>query len=498
MTVYLVGGGPGDPGLLSLRGRQLLGRAEVVVHDRLSSDGLLALAPPSAELLDVGKAPGSSRSQEAINQILVDWGRRAETVVRLKGGDPFIFGRGGEEAAALEAAGVDYEVVPGVTAAIAGPSFAGIPLTHRGLSASFAVVTGHRASDSTEDVDWSALSAAVDTIVILMGISRRRHIADSLMAAGLDAGTPVAVVRWASQMRQTVWRGRLDGLGVADVGAPATIVVGKVAALSFDWASRRPLSGRKVVVTRPAAQATGLAEALAEAGAEVICMPVIETVAPADAGAGLTEASQRLGEFDWVVFTSANGVNALLSKVRDARCFGSAKIAAIGPATSDALARHNLAADLVPQRYVAEGLLDVFPAPTTNSGRVLIARAAVARDVLPAGLAEMGWNVEVVEAYMTRFIQPPAPEVAEAAQADVVTFTSPSTAEGFLAALGGDPSNFGGVAACIGPVTAATAAEIGFRVALSVPEHTSAGLVRGMKEFFGPGAAHPGGVAEDR
>lgn len=484
MTVYLVGGGPGDPGLLTWRGRELLAKAEVVVHDRLSGDGLLSLAPAGAELLDVGKAPGASRSQERINALLVEKGRRAKVVVRLKGGDPYIFGRGGEEAAALEEAGVDYEVVPGISAAVAAPSYAGIPLTHRGLSASFAVVTGHRAEGVDAEIDWAALAAAVDTIVVLMGVSRRRQIAASLIAAGRSPRTPAAVVSWATQPRQAIWRGTLGDLGSAEVASPATIVIGKVAALDYDWAGRRPLAGRKVVVTRPRAQAQGFVAALAEAGAEVVPLPVIETGPPPDGGAALAAAAERLDSFSWVVFTSANGVEALMGRVRDARSFGRARIAAIGPATAAALSRYRLVADLVPSSYVAEGLLEAFPPPGESGGAVLLARAAVARDVLPRGLEAMGWRVEVVDAYATRPLRPSEDALAEAASADAVAFTSPSTAEAFLAALGGDPHRFAGIAACIGPVTAARAAELGFEVAVSVAEHTTEGLAEGLVHHY--------------
>ncbi len=395
-----MGGGPGDPGLLTLRGAELLRRADVVVHDRLADPRLLELAPPAAERIDVGKSPGAPVAQEAINALLVDRGRDGRTVVRLKGGDPFVFGRGGEEALALAAAGVAFEVVPGVTAAVAAPAYAGVPVTHRGLSTSFTVVTGHSRFSVDRETNWGALAAAGGTIIVLMGVAHRAEIARRLIAGGLDPATPAVAVTWGTRADQTTVRTTLDGLGVAELEPPAAIVIGAVAGLDLAWFERRPLFGRRVVVTRARLQASRLSERLAELGAEPIEVPAIEVADPSDGGAGLRAAAGRLtaGDYDWVVFTSPRAVERLVPLLRDARAFGAARIAAIGPGTAGALTGYGLVADLVPEEFVAESLVAAFPAGT---GRVLVPRAAVARDVLPGGLAAKGWRVEVVEAYRT-------------------------------------------------------------------------------------------------
>jgi uroporphyrinogen III methyltransferase/synthase len=383
VTVYLVGAGPGDPGLLTYRGAMLLRRADVVVYDRLASPFLLSLAPDGAELVSAGKAPGQvDLTQDEINAVLLDRGRTAECVVRLKGGDPFVFGRGGEEAEALAAAGIPFEVVPGITSAIAAAAYAGIPVTHRGVSTHFTVVTGHEdpAKDRT-DVDWAALARAGGTLVILMGAGRIGEIARRLVEGGRSPDTPVAAVRNGTRPDQTTIRATLATVADAGIRAPSAIVVGDVAALDLAWFERRPLFGRTVVVTRAREQASVLSARLEDLGAEVLELPAIE-IAP------LEFTVPDLSGFGWLVFTSANGVRAffddgLTPAGLDARALAGLRIAVIGPGTDRALARHGLRADLVPERFVAESLLEGFPDPTTPGERVLLARADVARDVLP-------------------------------------------------------------------------------------------------------------------
>ncbi len=484
MTVYLVGAGPGDPGLLTVRGAEVLAGAEVVVHDRLADSRLLSLAPPSARRIDVGKAPGGPVQQEEINRILVAEGGTGRAVVRLKGGDPFVFGRGGEEALALRQAGVAFEVVPGITSAIAVPAYAGVPVTHRGLSTSFTVVTGHSRHAVDRETNWEALAAAGGTIVVLMGVAHRDQIAKRLVAGGLDPATPVTAVHWGTRPEQVSVRVRLDELGQTPLDPPVTIVIGPVAGLDLDWYESRPLFGRRVVVTRARAQASELARRLSDLGARVLEVPTIRIDPPADGGAGLDRAAAglRAGAYRWIVFTSVNAVEALMARVPDARRLGGVSLAAVGPATAAALEKYRLVADLVPPRQEAAGLLDVFPAPHSSDPfglapaerRVLFPRAAEGREVLVEGLSDQGWQVDLVEAYRT--VPAPAEEgvAEELATAEAICFSASSTVTGFLQAYGA--SAVPPVVVCIGPVTAATARQAGLDVTAVASSASVAGL----------------------
>ena len=479
MTVYLVGAGPGDPGLLTVRGAELLGRADVVVYDRLSVASLLDLAPEGAERISVGKAPGAGPSQDEINALLVDQGRRhpGGTVVRLKGGDPFVFARGGEEAAALQAAGVAFEVVPGITSAIAVPAYAGIPVTLRHSSTSFTVITGHEDPAAGEGtVDWEAAARLGGTILVLMGVARIGRIAERLLAGGLAPDTPVAAVTWGTRPEQTTVRATLATIADAPVRSPAVYVIGRVAAEDLSWFEDRPLFGKRVVVTRTRAQASQLSALLRDRGAEPVEVPTIRIVQPDDGGAGLDAGLGRLagGAYDWLVLTSANGVERAFAHVPDVRAVR-AKVAAIGPGTAEALTKHRITADLVPERFVAEGLLETFP---DGPGRVLLARAAVARDVLPDGLRAKGWEVDVVDAYRTVPAEFTDDDAERAASADAITFTSSSTVERWVELAGIDRTPK--VVACIGPITAATARERGLHVDVEATEHTIIGLVEAL------------------
>lgn len=485
MTVYLVGAGPGDPGLLSVRGAQLLASADAVVHDRLVAPELLRTLAPETLVIDVGKKPGHGRAQSEINALLIELSTRLERVVRLKGGDPFLFGRGGEEALALQGAGVDFEVVPGISAAIAAPAWAGVPVTHRGLAGSVTIVTGHEGGASTAAhpgttepaTEWEALARLSGTLVILMGVSRRGEIAARLIAGGRSASTPVMAVAWGTWPEQTVWRATLGELAGVPVRAPATIVVGEVASLRLDWVARRPLAGYRVVVLRARAQAPELSSRLASLGAVPIELPVIEIGDPSDGGDALRRAGAQLSSYEWVVLTSANGARRLLEAVPDARAFGAAKVAAIGPGTAAELAAGRIVADVVAQRHVSEGLLEALPPPGPIGGRVLLARAAEARDVLPQGLRAAGWTVDVVEAYRVRRA-PVSEDVLNAAvEADVVCCTASSTVRGFLDAVG---DRFRGRVACIGPVTAAEARRLGLGVDVEATSHSIDGLLEAL------------------
>jgi uroporphyrinogen III methyltransferase/synthase len=477
VTVYLVGAGPGDPGLLTRRGEACLRVADVVVYDRLASAALLDLAPPHAERIDVGKAPGRvAMTQAEINALLVERGRAGQQVVRLKGGDPFVFGRGGEEAEACIAAGVAFEVVPGITSAIAAPAYAGIPVTHRGLSTSVTIVTGHEdpAKGETE-TDWETMARTGGTLVVLMGASRIADVARSLVKGGRDENTPVAAVRWGTRPEQRTVRATLGTIAEAGIEAPSAIVVGDVAALDLGWFERAPLFRRSVVVTRAREQASELRSRLELLGAEVVELPAI-TIEPVEF------TLPALDAYAWVVFTSANGVDAFWERGLqvsglDSRALATVQIAAIGPGTADALARRGVRPDLVPERFVAESLLDAFP---SGSGRVLLARAEVARDVLPEGLATKGYEVDVLAVYRT-VAATPDPATLErvlAGAVDAITFTSSSTVTNFCAAAGVPASQ--PLVVSIGPVTSATARERGLRVDAEADPHTIDGLIEAL------------------
>ena len=442
MTVYLVGAGPGDPGLLTVRAAEVLAGADVVVHDRLAGSAVLDLAPATAERISVGKTPrGPSTPQEEINALLVAKGRAGLEVVRLKGGDPFVFARGGEEAAALAAGGVPFEIVPGITSAIAVPAYAGVPVTHRGLSTSFTVVTGHEDPWAATDTDWEAVARVGGTIVVLMGVATRAAIAERLIGGGLDPSTPVAAVTWGTRPEQRAVRTTLDQLAVAPVDAPAVLVIGAVAALDLEWFERRPLFGRSIQVTG----GRDVADRLRLLGAAVIDTPAIELV-------DVTFDVPDLSSYDWVLFTSANAVNRFLPRLRDARAL-TPQVAAIGNATASALAHWHVVADCVATTATAEGLLDVLPSPPA---RALLPRAEVARDALPDGLRARGWTVDVLPVYRTT-----SRPVVDAG-ADAITFLSSSAVEAFTGATDA-------VVACIGPVTAATARERGLHVVVESP-----------------------------
>ncbi len=482
MTVFLVGSGPGDPGLITVRGLDLLRRAEVLVLDRLAGPELPLEAPAGCLVIDAGKAPGRvAMTQDEINACLVEHGRAGRFVVRLKGGDPFVFGRGSEEAEALHAAGVPYEVVPGVSSAIAAPSAAGVPVTHRGLATHVTIVTGHEDPAKPEtQTDWASLARASGTLVLLMGVGRLAGIADALVAGGRDPRTPVAIVERATSPTQRVTTGDLATIAAtaaaAGVSSPAVTVVGDVVAVrdAIGWAERVPLAGRVVAVTRPRAQADGLSRRLADLGARVVQAPLIRTEPvpgdPIDAAA-----------YDVVVVTSPNAPALLLERIGgDARALHGVEVAAIGPATATALREIGVVADLVSERAVAEALLDLL-AERAAGRHILIARAEEARDLLPEGLAAQGAEVEIAVLYRT---VPLVPDSEAALGADAVAFTSASTARAFAAAFAGrDLDGVRGVA--IGPATSAAMRELGIPVAAEAADHDLDGLVAALVELLG-------------
>lgn len=488
MTVYLVGAGPGDPGLLTVRGAELLQRADAVVYDRLSAPSLLDLAPTTAKRIYVGKrgATGST-AQDEINRLLVELGRVHDVVVRLKGGDPFVFARGAEELAALREAAVPAEVVPGITSAIAAPAYAGIPVTRRYSSTSVTIVTGHEdPTKEQSDVDWEALARVGGTIVVLMGVANVGPITERLMAGGLDPATPAAAVRWGTRPDQEVVRATLGTLAAQPLAAPSVIVVGDVAGDALDWVADRvepPLRGRRIAVTRAPGAASRLADRLRSFGADVVSVPTIEIVDPSDDGAALTAAAAGVAAYDWVVLTSPNGAERFLDAVGDARGLHGVRLAVVGPGTAGTLRSRSLVADLVPERYVAEGLLDAFDAQAVAPGRVLIPQAAEARSVLVDGLRERGFEVDVVEAYRTVPVAGAGERVDEVADCDAVLFASSSAARNFAAAV--PRESWPAVSVAIGPITAETSRSVGFTDVVEAERHDIDGLVAAVVAVFG-------------
>jgi len=470
VTVFLVGAGPGDPGLLTRRAAQLLGSADVVVHDRLVHPSVLALVPNSAEVIDVGKRPsaeGGQPQQDEINQLLIDHARQGRSVVRLKGGDPFVFGRGGEEVDALTAAGIPWEVVPGVSSAFSVPAAAGIPVTHRGLASSVTVVTG-RVGDATDGVDWPALARVGGTLVILMGMANRAEIAEALISAGKPPETPVAVIARGTTASQRVERTTVRGLPDVDLGSPSVIVVGPVAALGEAGSPgvSGPLAGRTVVVTRSGPRAQGLSDALRRSGARTIEMPLTAPRGPSDGGAALRAAAAEVASYRWVILTSVNAVDRFMGELRDARALGSTLVAAVGPATGDALRMAGVEPDLVPAEHWARGVIEEFPTwvPDDGSRRILFPAADQAPTTLQEGLGLKGWEVDRVEAYRTVNLEVAEPALlTQVAQADAVTFTASSAIRAYqaLRTPDGHAVPVPPYVVCIGPTTAETARALG-------------------------------------
>jgi uroporphyrinogen III methyltransferase / synthase len=504
-VVYLVGAGPGDPGLMTARSLELIAAAETIFYDRLIPPGALAGAREDAELIYVGKQPGvPSVPQEEIGERLIEAARAGRSVVRLKGGDPFVFGRGGEEGEVLREAGVEFEVVPGVTAGVAATAYAGIPVTHRDDASAVAFVTGHEDPEKEESaLDWEALARFPGTLVFYMGVKRLPENAAALIAAGRDPSQPAAAVEKGTMDGQRTVVATLGTIAQAverdGVGAPALIVVGPVAARheQLGWLERRPLHGRRVVVTRARAQASGLAATLRGLGAEVVELPAIR-IEPRLESDEVRRAVASIREYSVVCITSPNGANLLFEALsancrteggggkgadgcppRDARALAGATVAAIGPGTARALAERGIAADVVPERFVAEALVDALAGVELTGRRVLVARAAEARDVLPDALRERGAEVDVVALYETVREQPDAEAVEGAQGADYVTFTSSSTVTNLTEALG-DRFPAGARIVSIGPVTSDAARAAGLTVDVEAERHDVDGLLAAL------------------
>ncbi len=501
-TVYLVGAGPGDPGLCTVRGLELIRKADVIVYDYLVDDRLLSYTRSDVELVYVGKQAGRhTMRQEEINRLLVELAAGGREVVRLKGGDPFVFGRGGEEALSLSDAGVSFEVVPGVTSGIAAPAYAGIPLTHRGISTSGLLVTGHESpEEKREDLDWIGLAPTDSTLVFYMGVRNIDRIARRLIEAGRDRTTPAALIRWGTTPAQRTLTARLDE--IADRAAcelfepPALLIVGKVVELRkrLRWFDNRPLFGKRVVVTRSRSQRSELSALLASRGAEVIEFPTIE-MRPPDSYARLDEALRRVGEYDWLLLTSQNTVAALFDRLDalglDARCFTGVRFAVVGCATASALRERGIRADLEPRRHTAEGLLETFDSrriPTAGA-RVLFPCSSLSAPILADGLAERGAVVDRIVAYVT--VPPHAsPEAILStldSTPDLVTFASSSAVTNFVSLLtrcGKDGMGAGRRAASIGPVTTQTARASGIDVVVEAADARIPALVESIEDYF--------------
>lgn len=492
---YLVGAGPGDLGLVTLRAKECVEQADVVIYDALSSAEILRWMKKGAEKVYVGKrAKNHAMTQDEINALIVKRTKAGQNVVRLKGGDPMIFGRGGEEAAELADAGVKFEIVPGISSSIGGPAYAGIPVTHRDHCSQLTIFTGHEDPTKGESsIDYAQIARAPGTKVFLMGVARLRAIMESLVAGGAKPETPVALVRWATRGSQKTIEGTLatiaDIAEKADFQSPAVAVIGDVVKerAKINWFEKRPLFGKRIVVTRTREQAGGLSRELAGLGADVIELPTIRIELPDDRQ-GFAEGVAHAHEYDWLVFSSPNGVekffDAFFAVYEDARSLGNPKIAVIGQGTAAKVKEYRFGVDLIPKKFVAEGLVEAFKEESIENLTVLWVRAQEARDVIYDGLAAMGAIVDECLAYKTvPETDDPTGAAASLAEegADLITFTSSSTVDNFFKM--GLPWPEGCVAGSIGPVTSETLRKHGVEPAFEAKKHDIPGLTEAIREW---------------
>ena len=497
-TVYLVGAGPGDPELITLKGAECLAQADVIIYDHLLSKELLDMAPPGSERIYAGKTTYRHvLEQDEINRLLVEKARQGKTVVRLKGGDSFVFGRGGEEAEFLVSHHIPYEIVPGVSSAIAAPAYAGIPVTHRKMASSFAVVTGHEDPHKRgSSIAWEKLATGVDTLVFLMGMQNLSEITARLRKFGRPPGTPVAVIKDGTTPRQKTVSGNLDNITdrvkKSGLGPPAVIVVGEVAGLrkKLRWFDNRPLSGRRILVTRSRQQAGVLSKLLRQRGAEPVELPVID-IRPLTDFTRLDKAIAHLDRYQWAVFTSINGVKAFFDRLnhlgKDARSLGGVKIAAIGPATLAALAQRGIQPDYCPFEYSSAGLLAGFRRMAISGQRFLLPRANIADKDLTRGIRGMGGIVQDIACYHTApaSISLDAAAILSRGAIDMVTFASSSTVTNLVHALKNKKSLLKKVRiACIGPKTAEAAMKAGLKVDIVAHVQTIPGLVSAIEDYY--------------
>lgn len=496
--VLIVGAGPGDPGLITLRGVRALMRADVIVYDQLANTELLQFARQDARLIYVGKKGGDhTLPQKGINDLLVAEARKGLVVARLKGGDPFIFGRGGEEAEVLTRKGIPIEVIPGITSAVSVPAYAGIPLTHRKHASTVAFVTGHEdPSKEQSGIDWRKLSG-IGTLVFLMGVKNLSGITRDLVEGGKDPATPAALIRWGTTPDQETLTGTLEDLSgkaaAKKFTPPAVLVVGDVVSLRdrLNWFEGKPLFGKGVVITRPEDQAGEFASLLLEEGARVIRFPTIQ-IAPPESWDGLDRAIDGIESYHWVIFTSANGVRFFFSRLRergrDVRDLKGLGICTIGPATARSVEDRGLRVDIVPDEYISEGILAAFEGKSLKGKKILLPRAEAARDVVPEGLERIGAAVDVVTAYRTvrsGYKRSDLQPLIDGGKVDVITFTSPSTVVNFKEIMGRDVRLPEKVKfACLGPVTAAAAKKHGFSVDILQARYTIPGMVEAIAGYF--------------
>jgi uroporphyrinogen III methyltransferase/synthase len=499
--VYLIGAGPGDPGLITVKGLECVKKADVIIYDYLANERILDHRRPDAELIYVGKQ-GSRHTlpQDEINSLIVKKAKEGKIVARLKGGDPFIFGRGGEEAEELVDNGIPFEIVPGVTAATAVPTYAGIPLTHREHTASVAFVTGHEDPTKEESkVHWDRIATGIGTLVFFMGMKNLQNIVDNLVSHGRNPETPVALIQWGTRTDQRVVTGTLSDIVAkvkeAKLGPPAIIVVGEVVRLrqKLNWYESKPLFGKRVVVTRSRGQASIFAEMLIDRGATTIEFPTIDVVPPAS-WAELDNAIDTIASYQWVIFTSANAVRFFFERLRsrgkDIRLLKGVSICAVGPKTAESIEQYGLRADLIPSEFKAEGVLAALGGVNVKGWKFLIPRAKVAREIIPDKLRELGAEVTVATAYEN--VKPTSDvervrKLFQEKKIAAVTFTSSSTVHNFVEILGQKEykSLLDGVTvACIGPVTAKTAEEYGMKIDIMPKEYTLPAFVDAMVEFF--------------
>ena len=498
--VVLVGAGPGDEGLLTLRGKEWLERADVVIYDHLANKRLLRFTQPATEFIYAGKKEGHyALSQDQINALLIEKAELGQIVVRLKGGDPFIFGRGGEETRALQEAGIPFVVVPGVTSPVGVAAYAGIPLTHRDFSSTLSIITGSNEKGNEDlHIDWEKIASRTGTLVFLMGARKLQRIAGNLMKYGKDPDTPIAVIQWGTTYRQKTWTGTLST--IVDIAAkenikpPALTIVGEVVNMKphTDWYETLPLFGKTVVVTRPEEQSEAFMHGLLERGAEPFLFPVIETVPPED-WQPLDDAIQKLEHYDGLIFTSVNGVKffmrRLQEKGKDIRELKGLRLYAIGPKTEQAVNALGINVDVVPEDFVAESLIDSLGKENIRGKKFLLPRAAVARETLPDRIRNLGAEIDVTPAYRT--VRPDT-DTAELARrlkegsVHAITFTSSSTVTHFMELISGTlRDKLTDVAiACIGPVTAKTAEKAGLKVVVTAEEYTVDGLIIALEKYF--------------
>jgi len=499
--IYLVGAGPGDPGLITVKGKECIQTADVIIYDYLASPALLKHAPPNAEMIYVGKKGGDhTLSQDGINALIVEKAKAGLTVCRLKGGDPFIFGRGGEEAEVLVANGIPFEVVPGVTSAVAAAAYAGIPLTHRKLTATLAFVTGHEDPHKEESsIEWESLARGIGTLVFFMGVKNLPDITQKLIANGKSPDTPVALIRWGTTPEQQTVTGTLDNITErvkkAGLKAPAIIVVGAVVDLrkTLKWFETRPLLGKRIVVTRAREQASDLVRQLSDLGADCLEYPTIKIV-PAKDPKPMDEAIKNLGTYDWIVFTSVNGVKFFFDRLfetdRDVRALNHLYTAAIGPATAERMFQFGLKSDIIPKNYRAESVVEAFRKEKLDGKKVLLPRAGEARPVLPVELRNMGAEVNEVTVYLTEKVLDNVDlliKQLEDKTIELITFTSSSTVRNFKSLLPPDKFNQlidGVTIASIGPITTDTATELGFKVDTTAESYTIPGLCDAVLKYY--------------